>query len=111
MTKNRFDGDLGKVPLTWDKESCTMSGHFNCPPLESHTPFKQPPQSVARDVSWPTRNIGPTVTYTPSASTKPLTSTQGSSKLIGRIPSAPVKGSPLVNQANRLPRGQSNTVA
>ena len=28
MTKNRFDGDLGKVSLSFDKESLTLSGHF-----------------------------------------------------------------------------------
>ena len=28
MTKNRFDGDLGKLPLDWDKDSLTLSGHF-----------------------------------------------------------------------------------
>lgn len=29
VTKNRFDGDLGRIPLYWDKDTCTMSGHFN----------------------------------------------------------------------------------
>jgi len=28
VTKNRFDGDLGKLPLDWDKDSLTLSGHF-----------------------------------------------------------------------------------
>ena len=28
VTKNRFDGDLGKVTLSFDKESLTLSGYF-----------------------------------------------------------------------------------
>ena len=28
VTKNRFDGDLGKFALDWDKSSLTLSGYF-----------------------------------------------------------------------------------
>ena len=28
VTKNRFDGDTGVVPLSFDRESLTLSGHF-----------------------------------------------------------------------------------
>ena len=28
VTKNRFDGDLGKFALDWEKSSLTLSGYF-----------------------------------------------------------------------------------
>ena len=28
VTKNRFDGDTGVIPLSYDRESLTLSGHF-----------------------------------------------------------------------------------
>ena len=97
VTKNRFDGDLGMVPLSWDKESCTMSGHFNRPP----------PQTVADNK---------TITASPELPSSPHPQTvkkpafgvyrpQGS-KLIGRVQSTPGKGtnssSPLINQPGRV---------
>ena len=45
MTKNRFDGDLGRVPLSFNKESLTFSGYKN--PLADKTE-PQHRQSVPR---------------------------------------------------------------
>ncbi len=97
VTKNRFDGDLGMVPLSWDKESCTMSGHFNRPP----------PQTVADNK---TITASPELPPSPHPQTvkKPAFGVyrpQGS-KLIGRVQSTSGKstnsGSPLINQPGRV---------
>lgn len=60
VTKNRFDGDVGKVPLEFDRESLTLSGYFKqqsgnpkgehvtraAPMKERGTPFKESGEEV-----------------------------------------------------------------
>ncbi len=102
VTKNRFDGDLGVAPLTWDKESCTMSGHFNRPPPQSVAHNKTLTDSPGKLPSPHPRTVKELAfgTYRP----------QGS-KLIGRTQNTPVKGtssgSPLINQASTTSHGPS----
>ncbi|XP_077517974.1 mitochondrial DNA helicase isoform X1 [Amblyomma americanum] len=44
VTKNRFDGDIGSVPLEFNKENLTFS--------ESTSPFKKPPETKPKSASF-----------------------------------------------------------
>ncbi len=99
VTKNRFDGDLGVAPLTWDKESCTMSGHFNRPP----------PPSVAHN-----KTLTDSREKLPSTRVAPLTWDKESCTMSGHFnrppPPSVAHNKTLTDSPGKLPSPHPRTV-
>ena len=122
VTKNRFDGDLGKVTLSFDKESLTLSGYFKekksgtdkwgaSPSKKEASPTTGSfePQRAKSVVTKPSRHKGQPPSRQPS-----LTSRASSPISIIRAREAvnvqPVKASQPREASNPHPMGTSQPV-